>query len=158
MSLEGEISVINRQKRLAINTRKIRKAAGKILGALGYEGYELSIVIVDDPEITRLNRQYFRRNRPTNVISFSAIDGETASFPNKVLGDVVISAQTAKREAKEAGMRGEKEILFLLVHGVLHLVGYEHEGSREERRNMEAKEQELFSRLMTSKGKKESGN
>ncbi len=88
-------------------------------------------MIVDDPEITRLNRRYFRRNRATNVISFPMNVEQDAPAHFRILGDVVISAETARRQAEEAGREGEEEILFLLIHGILHLAGYDHEGAAE---------------------------
>ena len=142
-----EITVLNRQKRVPIDKKKIQRAAGRILDHLGYKGYELTVVVVDDPEITRLNRQYFRRNRATNVISFPMMDGTAPYLPAKVLGDVIISADTAKRDAEEVGKKAGEEILFLLIHGILHLAGYDHEGPKKERMEMEAKEKDLFSRL-----------
>ena len=146
--MPGEVSISNRQKRVSINAGKIRRAAKKILGRLGFQDYDLSIVIVDDQEITQLNRQYFHRNRPTNVISFPMADGDTASLHSKILGDVVISAETARRQAEEGGGKEVDEILFLLIHGMLHLAGYDHEGAADERKEMEDKERELFSLLM----------
>jgi probable rRNA maturation factor len=152
--LSGEVSISNRQKRVSIDAGKIRRAAKRILSGLGFQGYELSIVIVDDREITQLNRQYFHRNRPTNVISFPMEGGDPASLHSKVLGDVVISAETAKRQAEEAGGKAKDEILFLLIHGVLHLAGYDHEGTADERKKMEAKEKELFSLLIRPRNRK----
>ncbi len=146
--MSGEVSISNRQKRVSIDAGKIRRAAKKILSDLGFQGYELSIVIVDDREITRLNRQYFHRNRPTNVISFPMAVGDPASLHSRVLGDVVISAETSKRQAEEAGRKAKDEILFLLIHGVLHLAGYDHEGAADERKKMEAKEKEFFNLLI----------
>jgi len=146
--LSGEVSISNRQKRVSIDAGKIRRAAKRILGGLGFQGYELSLVIVDDQEITRLNRQYFHRNRPTNVISFPMATEDPAGLHSKILGDVVISAETAKRQAEEAGGKAKDEIFFLLIHGILHLAGYDHEGTADERKKMEAKEKEFFSLLM----------
>jgi probable rRNA maturation factor len=137
-----------------IDTRRIRRAAKKILNALGCEGHEVSIVLVDDEEITRLNRQYFLRNRPTNVISFPMAAGNPGAINPHLLGDVVISADTAEREARAAGGKTGEEILFLLIHGILHLGGYDHESSPAERRKMEAKERELFSFLRRSPHRK----
>ena len=145
--MSSKVSVINRQDRVAVDRRKIGAAARRILDRLGYKGYELTVVLVDDREITRLNRQYFRRNRPTNVISFPMMDGTPVSVRARMLGDVVISAETAKRDAEEVGKKGEDEILFLLIHGILHLTGYDHEGTKKERMEMEAKEKDLFARL-----------
>jgi len=153
------ISISNRQKRVAIDRRKIRETAKKILNALGLEGHELSVVLVDDEEITRLNRRYFHRNRPTNVISFPMAAGEAAGIQPQLLGDVVISAETAERQALEAQEKPEHEIYFLLIHGVLHLAGYDHVSSARERRKMEKKERELFSIIVkkTGAGRKAQG-
>ena len=145
--MSSKVSVINRQDRVAVDRRKIGAAARRILDRLGYKGYELTVVLVDDREITRLNRQYFRRDRPTNVISFPMMDGTPVSVRARMLGDVVISAETAKRDAEEVGKKGEDEILFLLIHGILHLTGYDHEGTKKERMEMEVKEKDLFARL-----------
>jgi probable rRNA maturation factor len=108
---------------------------------LGCAASELSIVIVDDEQIRRLNRQYFHRSRPTNVISFP--QQSFAGHPARVLGDVVISIETAQRQAQIRGVQLEEEIIILLIHGLLHLLGYDHEGSAEERKKMTAKEKEL---------------
>ena len=148
--MSSKVSVLNRQDRVPVDRRKIGAAARRILKTLGYEGYELTVVLVGDREITRLNRQYFRRNRPTNVISFPLMDDSPISLRSRILGDVVISAETAQRDAGEAGEKAEEEILFLMIHGLLHLAGYDHEGSVAERRKMEAKEKEFFEGLNLS--------
>ena len=145
--MSPKVSVINRQDRLAVDRRKIGAAARRILTRLGYKGYELTVVLVDDREITRLNRRYFRRNRPTNVISFPMTDGTPPFLPAKMLGEVIISADTARRDAEEVGKKAGEEILFLLIHGILHLAGYDHEGAKKERLEMEAKERDLFERF-----------
>ena len=145
--MSSKVSVLNRQDRVTVDPREIGSAARRILKTLGYAGYELTVVLVDDREITRLNRQYFRRNRPTNVISFPLMDDSPVSLRSRILGDIVISAETAQRDAREVGEKAEGEILFLMIHGVLHLVGYDHEGSVAERRKMEAKEKEFLGAL-----------
>ncbi len=111
---------------------------------------ELSILVVDDAQIRTLNRDYLKRDRPTNVISFAMQEGEGAGIQPDVLGDVVISADTASRDAEEAGLSFESELHFLLLHGILHLLGYDHErGSQEEARQMEAKEREIFAMVQS---------
>lgn len=98
-----------------------------------------------------LNREYLQKDRPTNVISFSMQEGEYAALNPDMLGDVVISADTAAREALEGGIAFEERLIFLLLHGILHLTGYDHERSGEqEARRMEAKEQELYLALRES--------
>ena len=108
---------------------------------------ELGIVFVDDTAITPLNRQYFGRNRPTNVIAFPMGPAGPAPPTPKLLGEVVISVETARRQARKAGEAVEDEILYLLIHGILHLLGYDHEGSASERARMDQKALELFRRI-----------
>ena len=114
------------------------------------ENEGLSILIASDGEIRRLNRKYFRRDRPTNVISFPLEAG--AVFPQedgpRILGDVVVSTDTASREAREAGISLEERFAQLLIHGVLHLLGYAHEKGGREMRKMERKEKRLFDYLV----------
>jgi probable rRNA maturation factor len=112
------------------------------------EGTELSVSIVGDRAIRRINRDYLARDRPTNVISFSLQEGEFGAVNPLGLGDVVISADTALREAQEGGMEFFERLCFLLLHGTLHLCGYDHERSgEEEAARMEAREEELFNIL-----------
>lgn len=89
-----------------------------------------------------------QRDKATNVISFAMQEGEGSGINPLLLGDVVISAETAARDAAEAGIGFEEELWFLLLHGILHLLGYDHErGTAAEARRMEAREEELFSLL-----------
>lgn len=98
-----------------------------------------------DDDIRGLHRQYFGDDTATNVISFAQRDGEFADVEPEVLGDVVISVDTAARDAAEAGEPLDDEVAFLLIHGILHLVGYDHEGDQAHRApEMEARETELF--------------
>jgi len=115
---------------------------------LGCPEAELSIVIVDDAQIREINRDYLQRDKATNVISFAMQEGEGAGIQPSLLGDVVISAQTAARDAEEAGLAFTSELYFLLLHGILHLLGYDHErGTEKQAAVMEAKEQEIFALL-----------
>jgi probable rRNA maturation factor len=96
--------------------------------------------------IQEINRDYLGKDRPTNVISFAMQEGEGAGVQPDLLGDVVISAETAARDAGEAKTSFESELFFLLLHGILHLLGYDHErGSQVEAERMEARELEIFS-------------
>ncbi len=109
---------------------------------------ELSVVIVNDAEIRDINRDYLQRDKSTNVISFAMQEGEGAGIQSFLLGDVVISADTAARDAADAGVTFESELYFLLLHGVLHLLGYDHErGTEEQARIMEEREKEIFGLL-----------
>ena len=109
------------------------------------------MVIVDDEQIQEINRDYLQRDKPTNVISFAQQEGEGAGICPELLGDVVISADTAARDAAEAETTFFGEMCFLLIHGILHLLGYDHErGTEEQAAEMEAKERELFGLLQQS--------
>lgn len=112
---------------------------------MGFPDSELSVAIVGDRTIRRLNRDYLGRDKPTNVISFPMQEGAFLGINHALLGDVAISADTAGREAAEAGIGFDSRISFLLLHGILHLTGFDHERSgHEEARRMEMKEAELF--------------
>jgi len=121
--------------------------AERILSDLECHESELSILLVDDDEITQLNRQYLSRDHPTNVLSFPMREGENKHMHPTLLGDVVISAETAEREAQQRGVTLDEEMALLLVHGILHLLGYEHENTPEEAAAMEAAEQKILARL-----------
>ncbi|MFK5926531.1 MAG: rRNA maturation RNase YbeY [Desulfuromusa sp.] len=115
---------------------------------MGYPEAELSILILDNAGIQEINRKYLQRDRPTNVISFAMQEGEGAGLSPLLLGDVVISAEQAATDAAEVDIPFEHELWFLLIHGVLHLLGYDHErGTAPEAEKMEAKESEIFDLL-----------
>ena len=115
---------------------------------MGYPEAELSILILDNAGIQQINRDYLQRDKATNVISFAMQEGEGAGLNPLVLGDVVISAERAAEDALDAGIAFEHELWFLLLHGILHLLGYDHErGTEEEAALMEAKEREIFALL-----------
>jgi probable rRNA maturation factor len=101
---------------------------------------------VRDPEIHALNRQYRGKNKPTDVLSFPLAD-EWQPF---LLGDVVISVETAARQAQRRGHALGEEIQTLLIHGILHLLGYDHEVSRSEAIRMHRKEREVKAVLLAS--------
>lgn len=119
--------------------------AEKILSDSGYLDSELCIIVTGDRAIRRLNRDYLGRDKATNVISFPMQEGEFTGMNPELLGDIVISADTAAREAEEGEIPFFSRLSFLLLHGILHLTGYDHERSGEaEAARMEARERELF--------------
>jgi probable rRNA maturation factor len=111
---------------------------------LDYPDAELSILIVDDQQIARLNQQYLNRQGPTNVIAFAMQDGPFTEIAPDLLGDVVISVETAHREAKNAGIGTATYVVQLLIHGILHLLGYDHENDTYRAHKMEQKANEIF--------------
>lgn len=112
----------------------VKNAARSMLASLGLDEVELSIVLCDDPTIHALNREYRHKNRPTDVLAFAMREGEGADAAGQVLGDVVISMQTAARQATEHGHSLSTEVYTLLAHGLLHLLGWDHRTDAEDRR------------------------
>ena len=109
-----------------VDKRLLRRRAGRILDALGCDGAELSVCLVEDGAIEVLNAAHRGKRRPTDVLSFSLIEGSHAQFRRGLLGDVVIGIETAARQACARGQDLNQEVARLLIHGVLHLLGYDH--------------------------------
>ena len=118
--------------------------ARDILSALDCHDVQLSVLITDDMEIASLNKQYLDRTGPTNVIAFPMREGEFSHIAPEILGDVVISIETTEREAREGNMELETRFSELLIHGILHLLGYDHENDEQQAREMEEKSRELL--------------
>jgi len=120
----------------------------RILNDLGLPASEVTVSVVGDRTMRVLNRDYLGKDRPTNVISFAMGEGEFGHLHPNLLGDVVVSADTAAHEADEAGQSFRERCSFLIMHGLLHLAGYDHERSGEAAaRRMRKKERELFALL-----------
>ncbi|MEN6374480.1 MAG: rRNA maturation RNase YbeY [Smithella sp.] len=140
-----KIQIGNNQNLIKIDKRKIRSTISKILKHLNCAGKEISITFINDEAIKQLNNQYRNKNKPTDVLSFSLQEGEFGCINPDVLGDVVISVETATKNAQKNSLSSEQEINFLIIHGLLHLLGYNHENTtREETRKMKEKEKELW--------------
>ena len=138
------VLIDNRQSRIRISSAKMEMTAQAILNALAFPDGELSILLVDDPRIEQLNRKYLNREGPTNVIAFPMREGSFGDLNPQLLGDVVISTDTAASEAAVANIPTETRITELLIHGILHLFGYNHENDEQEARRMEQKSSELI--------------
>ena len=110
-----------------VDLPRLRRRARRLLSALGYAGAELSVALIDDAEMKALNHAWRGRNRATDVLSFSLLEGEAAEHRGDLLGDVVISVETAAEQAAVRHSALDDEILRLLIHGLLHVVGHDHE-------------------------------
>jgi len=107
---------------------------------------ELSLTLINDRAMAHLNRETFGRRGPTNVIAFPLDDAPTPGGPPALLGEVVISLQTTRRQAREFGWPWQELLDFFLIHGILHLLGYDHEDPAAAAR-MDARAWELMGRL-----------
>jgi probable rRNA maturation factor len=117
-----------------LRSQRVRSIAEKMLRHLEREHHELSILLTDDAFIKTLNATHRGKDRPTDVLSFPQEDGESSPGEQApaLLGDVVISLDTAERQARARRHSLLDEVTFLLAHGILHLIGYDHETDEEE--------------------------
>jgi probable rRNA maturation factor len=111
---------------------------------LGCDSHEISLVITDNAHIQALNKTYRQINKPTNVLAFPMQEGQFSDITPGLLGDVVISYETARQEAAKADITLLQRVSQLLIHGILHLVGFDHEKGEKDAKNMENKSLELL--------------
>jgi len=137
-----------------VDEERVRKIAQQVLRAEGVAPpYEVSIVFTDSDTVRRLNRDYRGVDEPTDVIAFHMLSQKETSPPFVLppdgvtrLGEVIISYPQAVEQAKEQGHSVEQELALLIIHGILHLLGYDHEQPEEEAK-MRAKEKELLEKV-----------
>jgi len=138
----------DRREPLTILLTQAIKEAIRLSG--GSEEAEVSLMLVDDQRIHALNQEYRGVDRPTDVLSFALQEDmeeePDAVFEDEMLGDIVISAERAREQAAEYGHSFEREIVYLAVHGTLHLLGYDHE-EEQAKQEMRSKEEEVMAIL-----------
>ena len=123
-----------RAPRSAAVAAHLARLARRYLRALGLDGCELSLSVVTDRDIRIINRQWRRKDQPTDVLSFPAGDQPLPPGTLRPLGDVVISLETARARAREEGRPVRAELARYLAHGLLHLLGHDHHRPDEARR------------------------
>jgi len=142
----GGLKIARLETRIAfILEVAIEVGAVQTTGASG--DAELSVALIGDSEMRKLNLDYRGVDRPTDVLSFSQTEGEFGDIAPDMLGDVVVSVDTALRQAKEAGHALEEELDLLIIHGVLHLLGYDHQKGADEEKEMKGLEKEVLKAL-----------
>ncbi|HXC68406.1 MAG TPA: rRNA maturation RNase YbeY [Pyrinomonadaceae bacterium] len=124
------VEVVNRQRRVKVDPNAWTTFAEKALKAIGNSGTSATIAFVSDSSIRKLNRQFRNIDKATDVLSFPADEPEN-------LGDVAISVETAAKQAEENGLEFNDEIAQLILHGLLHLSGYDHETDNGEMNRLE---------------------
>lgn len=128
-----DVSAVDRALARRVSPSRARRWARAMLVELDLPRAELSVLLADDATVHELNRSYRHKDRPTDVLSFAQREGEGGDPSGDVLGDVVISLDTAERQARERRRPLDAEVTFLLAHGVLHLLGWDHRDDAEER-------------------------
>jgi len=154
-----DIHIRNQQSAQEIQTGPLKQILERALHHLACEDKEVSVLLVDDKQIQALNRQYRHKDCPTDVLAFCQQDsrGRPPCLPKSgrradrdvrpyLLGDIVISVSTAQRQAQDMGHSLEQELKILLIHGLLHLLGYDHIRD-EEASVMQEKEAELLAQV-----------
>jgi probable rRNA maturation factor len=145
-----KILLKNQQRRRLINSTKIKKAAAYILSLLKQPRLsmaELSILFVGDRKMKQLNSDFRGIRKITDVLSFESGIPVSGVGQNPVLGDIVICIPKAESQAKAAGTGLDDELNRLLIHGILHLTGYDHEVSDYRARKMRKKEEDILNAL-----------
>ena len=139
------VDISTRIRGKKVPARTLKKKAERILQILKQDRLELSLALVGNREIRRLNAAYRKKDEPTDVLSFPA--GDHLAGGAKILGDVVISVEQADKQAARAKRSREEELEILLIHGILHLLGYDHERSAKEARIMREMEKKILRAL-----------
>jgi len=140
------VSVSSRRRMRGLRAADVHRDATRLLRLLGVAA-ELSVVLVGDAEMQRLNHDFRGKDATTDVLAFALREGEGAGLHPDILGDVVISLDTAARQARARGAALADEVQVLLTHGVLHLLGYDHERSPRDARAMFRQQRRLLARL-----------
>lgn len=159
MPANYQILISNEQTAVAVSEEELVRVATLTLESEGVVEAEISVALVDDPAIHRLNRDYLQHDYPTDVISFLLESGEAdpriqpppkgagqRGWGQWLHGDVVLSGDTAVREAPEYGWEAKSEVCLYLIHGLLHLCGYD-DLTDEEQMIMRRREQEILREL-----------
>ena len=147
------VYIIDEQIECSIDCETLENQIKTILPLLNCENKERSILLTDDKKIQELNK-----NISTDVLSFSQTEGEEDGLEHNLLGDIVISISTAMRQSSEHNLSIDEEIVLLLIHGILHLLGFDHERSDEEGVYMKEKTSELFGFIFPNKKPSKSCN
>jgi rRNA maturation RNase YbeY len=142
-----EVQIKFQQKIPGLKSLTISRALKKVLKDLDCHDGELSVLLTDDQHMAHLNRRFLQREGPTNVLAFPMSDGDESDDDFGMLGDIVLSVDRAIHESKALEEPLEETVYRLLVHGLLHLLGFDHEKSPEEARRMQT-EQDRLLRLM----------
>jgi probable rRNA maturation factor len=132
-----------------ITKKFVKEIAEKILKELNLDNIELSITLTDNQTIQQINKEWRKKDKPTDVLSFP-IDEKPPGYKYRILGDVIISLPFAKKQAQEIGIPYKEEIIRLLTHGILHLLGYDHEVCPAEAKKMFNLQDKIIEKITSS--------
>jgi probable rRNA maturation factor len=141
------VLIRNTQRKNKIDVPRLRRQTQAVLDQLGYGKSELSLLIVNDGRMKKLNTQFRNIAKATDVLSFPQSQDAGGAKASPVLGDVVLSAETARRQARDHHLVFQEELILLAIHGILHLLGMDHERSPAEELRMQRKTRHLFDKI-----------
>ncbi len=139
------VEIIRRDDGKKLPSRKLKKVAQKVLEIVEHDQAELCLVLVGNAEMRKLNAHFRKKDYPTDVLSFPA--GDELPTGVQLLGDVIISVEKAKEQAKARRRTLDEELVTLLIHGIVHLLGYDHERSPKDARIMDRLEKKIYRAL-----------
>lgn len=139
--------LIQNNTKIPIPLRQVRKTIGQILETLAIPKLDFDLTFVTDRSIQKLNHQFRQKNLPTDVLSFPLHNKRRARQGSCFLGDLVLSPSTIQRQAREYEVPFSEELAFMITHGILHLLGYDHERSRAQAHLMQNLEKKILKKL-----------
>lgn len=142
-----EILLRNAQRKFKIDRGLLIRQVGLILSELDQPDSEISIMLVNDVKIRQLNKKYRNRDQATDVLAFPQDKDAKNDSGGPLLGDVAVSIETSRRQAKEHLLSDGEELVLLIIHGTLHLLGFDHERSGKDQKEMQKMTQKVFSRI-----------
>lgn len=142
-----QISILNRQRKYPLDSQQIHDWVRRILLLQKVEDGEVTVVFVNNRRIRAYNRDYRKVDRPTDVLSFPMREGPGGDLHPFFLGDVMISLEMTETEARLYRRGRSEQLLILLIHGMLHLLGYDHERSEAEERKMTRRERLILKEI-----------
>lgn len=131
-----------------LSLEPLTKNLKRILKTIDISGIDFDLTLVSNAAIQKLNQKFRKKNKATDVLSFPLHEKKNARKGNVFLGDVVISLAMTREQAKEHGVSFEEELLFLIIHGVLHLLGYDHEKTEKEAAQMQKLERKILNEVL----------
>ncbi len=135
--MDFNIYIKEENKSLPVSIKILKKLSRTAFSLTGKEAGDISLVVCDDQFISRLNTKYKGIEAPTDVLSFTMREEETPQIGSNILGDIIISIDTARRQANAMGETLDEEFLILFIHGLLHLLGYTHNYQKDEKTMMD---------------------
>lgn len=140
------VNLLKQDITIKVNSEEVKKITGKILSSINLSGSSVNILFTSNKRIRALNRRYLRKNYSTDVMAFGAGDLYQTRPEKSLLGDIVISVEKAASNAKKYGKTFKEEMYLYIIHGILHLTGY-NDNNRDEIRMMRKKENELLQKI-----------